>query len=187
MLCHQLPCWPRAAGPSREFPSLAAHFSPMLSRGASEMHRVDYFCFSCRWQCLCCITPPGRCAKSCPPQSLCPAWAQVMATGLNPLCDSLHLFFSFPENPSSSIPCKQSSPHLAKHFGDIFLMLSCNESLSKYADVKGCPRIIFVTLSVNRLESASSASFSQSPGSCWVRLGFSHEVSALTLHMPQIL
>lgn len=65
--------------------------------------------------------------------------------GLDLLCDSLRLFFSLPENPSSSTPsCKESVPHLPKHFGDIVLRLTCNnESLSKHSDAKGSPRIIF--------------------------------------------
>lgn len=125
--CYQLPSWPRAAVPSREFTSLAVHCSPMLAKVRNEVHGVDYFCFSCRWQFLCCITPNSTCANSWRFQLRRPACARAtVPPGLDLLCNSLHLLaLSLPEKHSSYLPfCKPSTPYLSKHLQEIMGMFS---------------------------------------------------------------
>lgn len=57
----------------------------------------------------------------------------------------LLLALSLPEKHSTYLPfCKLSTLYVAKHFGDIFLRMTCsNEAFNKYAGVKEHLRIIF--------------------------------------------
>lgn len=142
-------CWcsscPQPAVPSQKFTSLVLHCSPMLARFRNEVFGVDYICFSCRWQVLCCLILNSKCANSWWFQLHHPAYVWVMAP---PLGNSLHLLaLILSEKLSSYLPfCKPSTPYLAKHFWDVFLRLTCsNKALNKYADGKGHLRIIFKT------------------------------------------
>lgn len=146
---------------------------PMPARVGNEVHGVDYFCFSCRWQFLCCFTPNSKRASSWRFELHRPACVRVMAPpGLDLLCDSLHLLaLSLPEKRSSYLPfCKPSTPYLAKRFGDIFLRLTCsNEALHKYVDVwTGWKVFAWAHPRGRLLGHASSVPSSQTSGFCWV-------------------
>lgn len=85
------------------------HFSPTLPRVTNETHKWDA---SAAGVSVCVASPFLGSAKSCPPQPHCSAWAGGMAHGLDPLCDSLHLFFRLPETPPVPPLLANRVPHI---------------------------------------------------------------------------